>query len=318
MTDDQHNTTSTPPDRGSAGDVSTTGHSTHDVQDTDGGHGSAVADTSDVSTLVPTTWKQLIFPALILLVVLILVAGPVASAFAPRPAAPTASTESPTAAVGEQGAGGSGGANAVAATSTAATGQNTTAATPDALSTVEPGAPSAPSAPSATTLPQASPTTATQNLSLSATQTAVWLAGESGEVARIPVQLQFEGTTYSVNPGTSLLPDWKQSQDPGTATWIEGTVTNHILYLPYTDQNAAIFSAAKVGDALKLRMNTGQTFSFDVTKAQRAVNGPATTAGQFTVTAAMAQDHAGVTLFLVGDPASDRAVVQADFTGTIQ
>ncbi len=315
MTDDQHNTTSTPPDRGSAGDVSTTGHSTHDVQDTDGGHGSAVADTSDVSTLVPTTWKQLIFPALILLVVLILVAGPVASAFAPRPAAPTASTESPTAAVGEQGAGGSGGANAVAATSTAATGQNTTAATPDALSTVEPGAPSAPSA---TTLPQASPTTATQNLSLSATQTAVWLAGESGEVARIPVQLQFEGTTYSVNPGTSLLPDWKQSQDPGTATWIEGTVTNHILYLPYTDQNAAIFSAAKVGDALKLRMNTGQTFSFDVTKAQRAVNGPATTAGQFTVTAAMAQDHAGVTLFLVGDPASDRAVVQADFTGTIQ
>lgn len=315
MTDDQHNTTSAPPDRGSAGDVSTTGHSTHDVQDTDGGHGSAVADTSDVSTLVPTTWKQLIFPALILLVVLILVAGPVASAFAPRPAAPTGSTESPTAAVGEQGAGGSGGANAVAATPTAATGQNITAATPNALSTVAPGAPGAPSA---TTLPQASPTTATQNLSLSATQTAVWLAGESGEVARIPVQLQFEGTTYSVNPGTSLLPDWKQSQDPGTATWIEGTVANHILYLPYTEQNAAIFSATKVGDTLKLTMNTGQIFSFDVTKAQRAVNGPATAAGQFTVTAAMAQDHAGVTLFLVGDPASDRAVVQADFTGTIQ
>jgi hypothetical protein len=32
----------------------------------------------------------------------------------------------------------------------------------------------------------------------------------------------------------------------------------------------------------------------------------------------MAQDHAGLTLFLIGDPAPDRAVVMADFTGTIQ
>ncbi len=314
MTDDQHNIASTPPDLGSAGDVSTTGHSSHDVQDTHGGHGSPTADTSDLSTLVPTTWKQLIFPLLILLVVLILVAGPVASAFAPRPSALTGNTGLPAPTIAEQG---TGGANALETTPVAATGRNVTATmpitatTPTAISTA---------ALSATTLPQpqASPTTATLKLSVVATRTAVWIAGESGEVARIPVQLQFEGTTYSVAPGTSLLPDWKQSQDPGTATWIEGTVANHILYLPYTEQNAAIFSAARVGDALKLTMNTGQIFSFDVTRAQRARNGPPTAAGEFTVTAAMAQDHAGVTLFLVGDPASDRAVVQADFTGTIQ
>jgi hypothetical protein len=32
----------------------------------------------------------------------------------------------------------------------------------------------------------------------------------------------------------------------------------------------------------------------------------------------MSQDHAGVTLFLIGDPAPDRAVLQAEFTGNIQ
>jgi len=32
----------------------------------------------------------------------------------------------------------------------------------------------------------------------------------------------------------------------------------------------------------------------------------------------MSQDHAGVTIFLVGDPAPDRAVVQADFNGNIE
>jgi hypothetical protein len=47
-------------------------------------------------------------------------------------------------------------------------------------------------------------------------------------------------------------------------------------------------------------------------------NGPPTEEGQFTVTTAMAQDHAGVTLFLIGDPSPDRAVLQAEFTGNIQ
>src|SRR3982751_6858946 len=60
-----------PPDIAAAGDVTTTGHSSHDVQaqagDAHAGHGPA--DTSDQSTLVPTTWTQLIFPAIILLFV---------------------------------------------------------------------------------------------------------------------------------------------------------------------------------------------------------------------------------------------------------
>src|SRR3712207_3832699 len=114
-------TTSTPPDRAAQGDVSTTGHSTYDAQgpapdshgdhdahaahdahdahdagDAHGGHGHG-PDTSDVPTLVPTTWRQLVLPALILLLVLILVSGPIMNAFAYRPAAgpETEQTEPP-------------------------------------------------------------------------------------------------------------------------------------------------------------------------------------------------------------------------------
>jgi hypothetical protein len=90
------------------------------------------------------------------------------------------------------------------------------------------------------------------------------------------------------------------------------------LYLPYSAEHEALFKAAKSGEIMKVTMNTGQVFVFSVTRSERAINGPPTTEGQFTVTTAMRQDHAGVTLFLVGDPSDDRAVVQADFTGTIQ
>jgi hypothetical protein len=151
-----------------------------------------------------------------------------------------------------------------------------------------------------------------------ATATAVALEGQKGDVARAPVRLEFGGATFTVSPGSGLLPDWKPSQDETSATWIEGTFANHILYIPYSEHNKALFEAAKQADGVKLLMNTGQVFNFSVTRSQRAANGPTTDPEQFSVSAAMAQDHAGLTLFLTGDPAADRAVVQADFTGKIQ
>ena len=79
--------TDAPPDIAASGDVSTTGHSTHDVQAADAHAGHGPADTSDQPTLVPTTWTQLVFPAIILLFVAVLVAGPVVNAFSSKPAA---------------------------------------------------------------------------------------------------------------------------------------------------------------------------------------------------------------------------------------
>lgn len=260
------------------------------VHAADTAHGPA-SDTSDVSTLVPTNWKQLIFPAVILIIVAILVAGPVMNAFGTQPAPP----EQPT--TGQPGQ--------PEPTATVASGAQEPTSTP----TIQP---------TATTAAQASPTSSALSLIAIATRTAVAVAGEQGVVSRSPVQLLFGGVTFQVVTGNNLLPDWKPSTGPTIATWIEGTYANHVLYVPFSQQNQALFQAANPGDNLSLMMNTGQDFVFQVTRTDRAINGPATAPGQFTVTAAMAQDHAGVTLFLIGDPAPDRAVIQADFTGTIQ
>jgi len=286
-----------PPDRDSAGDASTTGHSdlesdAHDIHDVDDAHGAHGAHGDDAAaeepTLVPTTWRQLILPAIILLVVAILLIGPVSNAFAPRPAAPPATEEQHTT---------EGEAGEASPTAEEAEPTVTQTSTPAAL------------APTPTAVAVAP---------LVATQTAVALLGEQGEVGRLPVKLEFGGASFAVNPGSGLLPDWQSNQPESSATWIEGTVANHILYLPFGAANDALFKTAKQGDVVKLTMNTGQVFSFSVVRSERAANRPPTQEGEFTVTAAMKQDHAGVTLFLVGDSAPDRAVVQADFTGDIQ
>jgi hypothetical protein len=274
-------------------------HDSHDGNAHGGGHGD---DTSDVPTIVPTTWRQLIFPILILLLVVILVFGPVTNAFQSRPV--------PLSTTGESHGTTDGGATNVNPTAVPGSAEPTKTSN----SVVDtPGVATTPTASSPVSL-----ITPTPQFDVSATKTAVAVAGTQGEVARAPVRLDFGGTSFVVKAGNTLLPDWRPPQDQGIATWIEGSVANHILYLPYSDANAALFSSAKKGDKTKLLMNTGQVFEFEVTRSERAYNGPVAGAGQFTVTAAMAQDHAGVTLFLIGDSAQDRAVVQADFTGNIQ
>lgn len=328
MTNDQTDpnvlSTNNPPDQGSAGDVSTTGHSAHDVKAAgmagggdNAGHGGHGTDTSDVSTLVPTNWKQLILPALILVIVAILVSGPIFGAFASRPVSTTPPGEQHTTMNGgaapANGSGSEQGAGTKAIATSTAMPPGSSPTTASLIATQQP-----PVVAQATPIPTAATMAAIAPSIFAPTQTAVAQSGERGVVARVPVELTFAGTTFVIKAGDQLLPDWKPTADVGIATWIEGTVANHILYVPYTTQNEALFKSAKPGDMVKLTMNTGQVFEFAVNRAERAVNGPAEKAGDFTVTAAMAQDHAGVTLFLIGDPAADRAVVQADFTGNIQ
>ena len=291
------------PDRHAAGDVSTTGHSSHDVHaaDTHGGHGGHGDDAAaEVSTLVPVTWRQLVFPLLILLLVGILLWGPVAGAFSPTPPAPPNNEQRES---GED-------HGSTLPTITVAQSTPTEVALLVAPTNTSPP-------PSATAPP--SPTTGSEvDTKAIATQTAVALLGQQGIVARAPVSLEFGGAQFAVDAGTGLLPDWTPPAVEGRATWIQGTYANHIIYLPHNDANAALFAAAKSGDIIRLGMDSGQTFEFSVTRSERAINGPPTSDEQLSVTTAMAQDHAGVTLFLVGDPAPDRAVVQADFNGNIQ
>jgi hypothetical protein len=281
----------------------------HDVQSNDDhatadhGHGDhAHEDPADeASTLVPTTGRQLILPAIILVVVAILLWGPVTGAFAPKPGSAGTSTS-------------------IAPTPTAVpptpvpTIAPTGVATPAASLPLQPAQPagngaSASAPPAATSVPSAADL---------ATRTAVAQAGEQGIVTRAPVELEFAGAKFMVQTGSDVLPDWQPPAGGDQAVWIRGTYANHILYLPYNQANATLFQATKVGDLITLQMDSGQSFQFTVTRSQRAFNGPSSTPDQFTTNTAMNQDHAGVTLFLVGDPSADRAVVQADFNGTIQ
>ncbi len=327
------NSGDSPPDRGAAGDVSTTGHSdretggfsttshaagpttgdttgtsdAHGGQDDanghGGGHGGHGDDAADVPTIVPTTWRQLIFPVLILLLVAILVSGPIANAFQSRPTPLPANQEvhqnaSPGGEIVPQ-------PTAIPSRAQPTSASNNKSVTPVAAAT-------------STALLSSILLTPRPVLDVAATKTSVAVVASKGEVARAPVRLDFGGTSFVVKAGDTLLPDWRPPQDQGIATWIEGSVANHILYVPFSDANATLFSAAKKGDKTTLLMNTGQVFEFEVTRSERAYNGPSPNGTQFTVTTAMSQDHAGVTLFLIGDSTQDRAVVQADFTGNIQ
>jgi hypothetical protein len=287
-------------------------HDTHDDHGDGDGHGHGDPDAAaEASTLVPVTWRQLIFPALIVLLVAILLAGPVSAAFAPQQATP-AGTE-------QQIGGNEEGTTEGGATGAPEAEHEATTVAPTA--TQQEVAPTATSQPVNTpTVPASTPTNAPAAIdpSVLATRTAVADLGAQGVVSRRPVQLEFAGAQFAVEMGTGLLPDWKPTADEGRATWIQGTYANHLIYLPYSDQNAVLFQNSKPGEVVKLTMDTGQVFEFAVTRAERAANGPPSADGQFTVTTAMNQDHAGVTLFLVGDPAIDRALVQADFTGNIQ
>ena len=278
-------------------------HGHEDHSPIDHAHGDHAHDdpADEASTLVPTTGRQLILPAVILVILAILLWGPVTGAFAPKPGSAGTSTSiapTPTA------------VPPTAIPTIAPTGTTTPAAVLPLQGTQAIGtSANSSSPPEATSVPSAADL---------ATRTAVAQAGEQGIVTRAPVELEFAGAKFMVQTGNDVLPDWQPPTSDGQAVWIRGTYANHILYLPYSQANATLFQATKVGDLITLHMDSGQTFQFTVTRSERAFNGPPSTPEQFTTNTAMNQDHAGVTLFLVGDPSVDRAVVQADFNGHIQ
>ncbi len=111
--------------------------------------------------------------------------------------------------------------------------------------------------------------------------------------------VEFAGQTYRVEP-TEIVADWEFSDQPGVASWITGTVINYIVGLPYNPTNAALFQKAKQADAVRLTVANGQVLTFQVTSIMRVAT---------TNISVMAQDHPGVTLLLLGEPAADRLTI---------
>ncbi len=111
--------------------------------------------------------------------------------------------------------------------------------------------------------------------------------------------VEFAGQTYRVEP-TEIVADWEFSDQPGVASWITGTVINYIVGLPYNPTNAALFQKVKQADAVRLTVASGQVLIFRVTAITRVAT---------TNISVMAQDHPGVTLLLLGEPAADRLTI---------
>lgn len=112
------------------------------------------------------------------------------------------------------------------------------------------------------------------------------------------------GQPFRVEVSNTTLPDWQFSPDPSVANWLTGTVVNYVLGVAYSQANATLFSAVHPSDAVQLTRADGTVYRFVVDQVGRIDR---------TDTQLLQQDHPAVTLLLLGDPASDRAVVQAHF-----
>ncbi|HMA33427.1 MAG TPA: hypothetical protein VKY74_03020 [Chloroflexia bacterium] len=287
-------------------------HDTHDLHDGDPAPDPHAAEPAVAEPVTPLS--AFIWPALIALLVLILIWNPISTHLAPladngydangrpTPAGRPPATE-----------------NAVpAATSPPANGLGTviplaTAAAPAPATTGPAGGGETPPAATATALPVTDtplPPTAPPPTAPPTTTPAAALPPASGDTqAGAPLAISFGGKSFKVVSSTTSAnptsPDWVFSQDPAAANWLNGTVVNYILGLAYTPDNAALFAAARPADSIRLTRADGEVYTFVVDQVRRV--SPADTR-------LLAQDHPAITLLLLGDPASDRALIQGHFS----
>ena len=140
---------------------------------------------------------------------------------------------------------------------------------------------------------------------LAPTVTTVAVAPPMGNLEQGALRtLELAGQTFRVEP-TEIVPDWQFSAEAGVASWVNGTVINYIIGLPYSADNAALFGRLRANDLIRLTVATDDVLTFRVSTTRRVAKDN---------TGALAQDHPGVTLLLVGEPnTTDRALVAAQY-----
>lgn len=80
-----------------------------------------------------------------------------------------------------------------------------------------------------------------------------------------PVALEAGGSTFSVQ-ATTMAGDgtWEVTSEPGTATWVYGTVINYLLGLPSLPENQELVQALQSEDPIILRLSNGTRLTFRV------------------------------------------------------
>ncbi|HUS17217.1 MAG TPA: hypothetical protein VM536_19650 [Chloroflexia bacterium] len=301
--------------------------SSHDTHDTGSGHGAdegAHAADHGVGVEGPPTGASerttplsaFIWPAIIALLALVLVWGPVTRSFDRFSGAPAGVEAEPTADEGTPV-----GVDATLTVAPAVTGNDATVIPmPTTVLTSQPTnvqtggdttavpATAAP-ADTATAAPvptdTAVPAPPTDAPAASATPAAVAPPTDAEIRNGTPRTVSLGGKSFRVEISNTVLPDWIVSKDPSVASWVSSTVINYVLGVSYSPENADLFAGLHAADTIRLGRADGSAYTFVVDQARRVAR---------TDTRLMEQDHPAITLFLVGDPANDRAVVQGHFT----
>src|SRR5574341_1206417 len=100
------------------------------------------------------------------------------------------------------------------------------------------------------------------------------------------------------------IAEWAFEPDPDVASAVLGMVVRPVLGIPYTASNAEFLGSLQPGDAIHLRMSTGQTLLFEVSGSERVSR---------QEVSIFDQSEPGIALVLLQDPAGDRLVVYGDY-----
>jgi hypothetical protein len=98
--------------------------------------------------------------------------------------------------------------------------------------------------------------------------------------------------------------EWAFEPDPDVASAVLGLVVRPVLGIPYSPPNAQFLGGLKAGDAMHLRMSTGQTLLFRVSGSQRVSR---------QEVSLFDQSRPGIAIVLLQDVAGDRLVVYGDY-----
>ncbi len=100
------------------------------------------------------------------------------------------------------------------------------------------------------------------------------------------------------------IAEWAFEPDPDVASAVLGMVVRPVLGIPYTTSNVEFLASLQPGDAIHLRMSTGQTLLFEVSGSERVSR---------QEVSIFDQAQPGIALVLLQDPAGDRLVVYGDY-----
>ncbi len=117
-----------------------------------------------------------------------------------------------------------------------------------------------------------------------------------------PRTLQLGNANFAVEAATQVSPTWQFNHDPSQASWLPTTALPYVIGIPYSADNAALFAAAKPGQVVTMQNSVGATLRFQVKTVARV---------QPNDTSGAAIKGPGLTLYLLADPAPDRAMISA-------